>query len=478
MAQLPESAENDILLKTIRAMYEGENGSDGTNSYASRRLVGENLTVSFFRRFGLSRTLNAHYGGDILLAVRDAFPIPTNIPLISLDNPRPVDSLYDSWQHREEEIEEPIRARIYPKKKRFVLLGHGGEPLDNGKAWNNKPRAPKQYMSIESERKRINWDSLAGQEAKDEIRMIRNFIHPRETVLKLLGGDESSMLMRTLSQVGKEGKVYYVSPVPSLRERVFDSVFRSLMNFRREKGEEVKSDLYTQPGEDRIFFPQDELMNLRAVFAAPFSDDLAFYESGFSDPSIIEHLREVFYSRYPLTPISHWLPTLPSELRSNSVDVVFEMDRLAHLGEDKTEELLWEIDRVLKPGGKIVFREHSREQAEIEYYGQGLLDKDYKRNPFPKGIQHAARWMTYDKVRGSNIHTVPDIPSTTNVETEETKTDYMQFLQEIYTATVQEDNTPSLNWFRRKGYLPFLIGIYGGSIDKVIETTRKSHIIP
>lgn len=489
--------------QAIRQLVEQQHSPNGrVHDFAFRRELSAGISVATLRRNGLLGVLTREYAGDLPLAVVDAYPDIERKPLLQLGQADYSDPLWVEWSERESKIEGPIRKKVYAKYGKGILVGPGGEPLDNGRAAQNRRKARKPYLTADKYNHRIDLEKLQDQEAADEALVAQTFIHEGSTVVKLLGGYEPAFLLSALGKVGPEGRVYYVSPTTHLRERVFNSVFDLLIDFRQVKGELGRNNRPPSEGLGHIL-PGRYLRNMKRMFVEPYARDFDFYESGFRDPAVLRGLTDAFYAKYPLTPISHDLPPFPREVRSGSADTVIEMDRLATLGEDKIEELLWEADRILKPGGNFVIREGSRAQAEIEYYGQGLLDKDYKKWTAPKGVTHSGRWVVYHKPHNRPVSIqmpeivqsvtqdlletseVPEIKIHTNgvangvVEAKEKAPPTPREVLVTEVSVAQQAGVPlSLRWFKEKGLLPTLITEFGGNLDKatafVASQTAKS----
>lgn len=169
------------------------------------------------------------------------------------------------------------------------------------------------------------------REQVDEGRILTTFVHPGETVCKILTGGDPALIDGLAVWVGSGGRVYYVS-----------------------------------------------------------QDDLSQYPQPPSKTAVI-------------IPVTYLSPPLPKQIRSNSVDVVLETDGFAEVEEDKKEEFIYELDRILRVGGKILFREHSKSQYEIEYYGEDLLGQDYKNYSLRGVVNHQRRWLVFQKMRSAAI---------------------------------------------------------------------------
>lgn len=236
------------------------------------------------------------------------------------------------------------------------------------------------------------------EEVADEAVMIRTFVNRNDKVCSLLGINDPLMLLLALGRVGREGRVFAVANRRDFKSRLFAGIAESLTDFTQVKGERTKSRMHNlqEVLKDQLLAP-DELRAMRHTISAPFGCDVGFYLSGFSDPRVLRSLQDTFYKIYSLTPVAQSLPPLPNKIGSHSINVVFETDRFATVREDKKEELLWEIDRILKPGGKVLFREDGFGQVEIGHYGRDLWSRGYERWNAPRETHNNARWLIYRK---------------------------------------------------------------------------------
>lgn len=470
-----ERVIEDPTLDALKAHLSEEHGSNGVDhDFRYRRDLSTQIPVTTLRRLGVLKNFMSDYSGDMAMVVAHALLDVLHKPLLRLDQVNYANPLQVEWMEREMTIEELIRKRLYKVKSREVLLAHGGLPMDDNRERNNSRRKRRVYYSSDKVRQRYSADGVKHKENQDEAKMIRGFVQPGQTVLKVLGEYDVRPLLIALSAVGTEGKVLYVSPMGHLKNRVFARIFDTLMNFSQFKGEDRDK---TEPRENdvRLVNPA-QLRKLRFLLMQPFLQDEQFYQSGFNDLDIIRKQTEVFYSHFPLIPINQQIPPFPRAISSGSVDTVMEMDRFSHLDEGQKEEFLWEVDRVLKTGGHFIVREDSRAQAEIEYYGQGLLDKDYKRQRSIGGLEHWARWMVFDK-RGAKVFFNKD--GNTNKKDGFKKRKQKETIKKgidkspredlrdklIWSQRRDPDTQISLRWFKDNGLLPTLMVEFGGNIE-------------
>jgi transposase-like protein len=467
---------------TIEALrkYTAENHAQNgvAHDFSFRRDLSTQFSVATFRRMGVLRNFVTDYGGDVSLAVAHAVDDVSGKRLLNLGAVDHSDPIQVEWQDREMQIEGQIRRRVYRQKKREVLIGPKGKPLDDNKEHNNRRKKRWVYYSSDKVAQRHYADGVKHKENIDEAKIVREYIEPGQTVLKTLGEYDVNPLLLALGQVGPEGKVFYVSPNGHLRNRIFARIFDSLMDFSQFKGESAAD--YVRPTQDVRLLPQAQLRKLRFLLMQPFFQDEAFYMSGFDDPQAIQRQAEAFYTHFPLKPINHGVTPLPKEIPSGSVDVALEMDRFSQIPEGKKEEFLWELDRVLKPGGRLLIRESSRSQAEIEYYGAGLLDKDFKRQRTEGGLEHWPRWMTFEKRSPKVFFRHDGTPYTKEKQSknkrkkgkriEQARTPQVspreQLRQELIGFQRQNpDSAISLRWFKDRELLPVLMAEFGGNID-------------
>lgn len=301
---------------------------------------------------------------------------------------------------------------------------------------------------IESRYGARRWDGRTPEyEARDGSRILAN-IQPGEHVAQLLGWYDAETLASLMNAVGKDGKVYCVSTAPHLAEQLY-------VNFARHKNR----------------LPQSVASALR--------NQVRFYgalDNYFQDEEV-----ERFYKRINIVPLHQRPPKLPPEIRSFSLDVIIQTDGFARVPEENKEELLWETDRVLKPGGRILMRDSSRQLATIEYYGQDVF-ANYRRMQIT-GLKQPYRWIFLQKAdqgpserffvsRISTEDETTEKAEPTNGHADIVLTERDQLITDIRASGL--DERLSLSWFRSKGYLPILRKEFQGNIDKALDAARNT----
>lgn len=493
--------EPSSLIKVVRAMYEGEHQpNEGTDGYYWRRGLQNTLTPSFFRRFDVLRDLNLHYGGDIPLAIRETFPTPQGKPPLSLDDPRPTDPLYQQWQQREEEIETRIEATRGTKKNLYFEYFKERKMGKRGGRMINVNTRIKHHH-------RMNVDNWLHRENQALNKALGTFVRRGDRVASLLSGHDPVIPSLLLGQVGQEGELYVVTPGPYLEQGLFAQFLDLFADFQRAKGEGREMKTPSQKagesfdrrvtGSGLIRHWVREQINDFVTY--PYQHNQRFYEEGLHWQNSL--LMEKFFERFHIHPLEMNGTGIPQGIPSRSLDAVVEADRFSQLPENEKEAALYEIDRVLRPGGHLIIREGSREQAAMEYYGLELFDQHYRRL-HPQGIKSGQLVVMRKNLEPGQIdrYTVSTTPSAPRPESSPTVTRpnsrqarrirqaVSELIREVQVALHSEDasNAVSLSWFRAKGHLPLLISEYGGSIEKVIQaakelepvaTNEKAHVI-
>lgn len=365
----------NTLINTIRAMYECENGSvNGMGSYLWRRNLADTIPISFFRRFGVLSQLNIDWDGDIALAVREAFPNPTSKPLLQLDDPRPTDPLYTQWLQREEEIESRIETTRSVKK-----------PLEIPFFRERKVRHGGRWIKVqtgENHFERMLTDEWWKKENKDLNETINKFTRSDQDVLFFLGGHHAVLPSIILANIRPEGKLYVVTPGPFLEQGLFANFlkyFCGASSFKAERNTEAerKRKAFVRSITGSNFIDPAFREEARAFLSHPYRYNERFYREGLNWQNTL--LMQRFFEHFNIHPFRVDGPDLPADIPSRSLDAVVEADRFAMIAEEDMEATLFELDRVLTPGGYLVFREGSRQQALLEYYGQELFNQKYRR---------------------------------------------------------------------------------------------------
>ncbi len=474
----------------VRAMLEAEYTNGAKNhDYFSYRQLALAVSPAAFRKNRLSGVLNLQFGGDILLAVRQSLSDLRAKPLLSLARVNYADSLQNEWRRREQEIEDQISGRQKQLRK-SVLVGPQGEPITK-KRKSNSRKKPRFYFTFSETLRRRPLEDIVEEEAEDVRRVIDGLVRPGETALKVMGGYEIAALTSLLGKVGEKGRVFYVTKTPNLKGQLFQNIFHTFVNFQRLKGVNTRKEKLLKRN-----MPSRMAEDISSFLTGEYLRNIEFDERGYRDPELRD-LATAFYKRFPLIPIYTSSPPFPREIKSGSVDVVMEMDRFFRVPENEKEEFLYEIDRILKPGGRIIIREGSREQAEIEYYGQELLTNGYRRQRL-LFLKHPDRWMIFVK-QGSSQEDVIEQGSISQGKIQSRNEGQNSFealrniqIREEMAAemgrniylTLQEmkstqdeasgNSELSLAWFRKNGYLPLLMQDFNGDIKKAVEFAQKN----
>lgn len=135
---------------------------------------------------------------------------------------------------------------------------------------------------------------------------------------------------------------------------------------------------------------------------------------------------------------------LPKQIRSRSVNMVVETGAFTVFPEEDKEELLWEMDRVLKPGGMMVLREFPDAQEAVKYYGAGLLNSEYTRYSV-RGLQKN-HWLMFKKPEEQALAITPHTNGTEHtIKSTRRREQWIDAEDLLRIASAQEDkNLPLL----------------------------------
>ena len=421
------------------------------------------------------------YQGDIPAAIRDAFDDVAKKPLLQLQDPGQTTETQEQWLTRSDVIEDQIKERTH-RNQREPLIGRGGEIIR--KKSRNKKKLPKAIYSATKTQSRRPEDDIASEEFRDEISILQKVINSGDTVVQLYGNSDTTTVAFLLEKVGEHGTVHYHAATSRLRERLHEGLFKAFAYDQEILGENAHIGKWGKLSEGFS-------SNLRDFLVSPYVTDLAMYTNGYSDKDLLGLVSD-FYDQYPLFPSQELVLPYLQSLRSGTVDVVLEMDRFARIPEEEKEAVLWEIDRLLKPGGKIAIRENSREQASLEYYGQDVFSKDYYHTTRTDSLKHPKRWITLRKLPAQHQVRVfaanESLPVKEQVElTVAHETISVSKKEElgraVYREMQQRENeqpegqseTPSLSWFKNNGLLQALVIEFGGDIQSAVSFAMEQN---
>lgn len=437
-----------------------------------------------------SRTVDLQNGRDLSSSLSDERSSYSK-PVLNFDSAIPNSPLQARWRQIQDEIEAGINQGRYVRGKYF-LIGHNGEPIVKNRRRGRKPQfinsADYTYVKRPPE-------YIAYEEAGDVRRVIAQFVSLGDSVCKVLGSYEVTAISSLLGRVGPEGSVYYVTSAHNLRVRLFQNLFDLFVNFREIKGESNAVSFR------RGKLPSSWAEDVTRLLAVPFLTGTELYQDRYTDQK--GQLAEAFYQKYPLVPINHQVPPFPSEIGSESVDAIMELDRLSGIPTDKRETLVLEMDHLLKPGGVLLIRENALSQTEIQYYGEDIFTRNYTWEEAAR-LEHPNRWMLLRKnFPGTNYisNWVPNGHIEAAKSSQACKKDHSweprsetetedKYSKRLYFALKHmltkehkingETFDPqaiderlkeqlSLRWFKNVGLLAPLLTDFGGSVDKAVD---------
>jgi hypothetical protein len=341
----------------------------------------------------------------------------------------------------------------------------------------------------------MNIDNWMHRENQALDRAIGTFIKPGDRVSSFLSGHDPVLPSLILGQIGQKGELHVITPGPYLESGLFSQFLDLFVDFQKIKGEEQQAKTPTQKGMESLdrritgsglirHWVRTEANDL---LTHPYRYSERFYAEGLNWQST--KLMERFFEHFHIHPHPMDDSMMPRGVASKSLDAVVEADRFSVIPEKDKEAALYELDRVLRPGGHLIIREGSREQAAIEYYGLELFDQHYRRINPPGTRSSQLVIMRKNLEPGQTERYTITTPSPIRAEAKPALPNSRQarkirqaraeLSKEIYGIIQAQENGAqealSLTWFRTNGHLPLLISEYGGSIDKAIEAARATH---
>ncbi len=421
-------------------------------------------------------------------------------PLLSLENVRPQDPLYQEWIKRENEIDSRIRSTMATSKP--------------GIMWVYKERKGSRWVKVDTHERdfiKMYHDTWWDHENRDLKAAIDQFVKPADTVSVLLSGHDAVLPSLALGRIGERGKLYVVTPGPYLEEGLGQALFRLFVDYDYIKGDDgslkTEEELVEEELLQKLTGSALVSINLRGAasnfLAHPFTTDIDFYRDGLDWEQ--RGLMSAFYERFHISPLRYFAPSFPDKIMPGSLDAVIEADRLSEISEEQKEAVLYAIDQVLKPGGHLVIRENARQQTQIEYYGQDLLARNYQRlQPNKTSKIRSAQIMVFRKNEDESLTFQSAEVSITNQEQIEdgicaiqhvwdlqrTPDNRVRFENELASALIhaltrkheidgevingrsidvslKEELT--LRWFRKMSLLPPLVTEFGGDINRAVD---------
>ena len=226
-----------------------------------------------------------------------------------------------------------------------------------------------------------------------------------DSAMHFLGEYDPVVPSYILSRIGRTGNLLIVSQNPYIERNIFTAFFNLSVDFDGIKGVEEKR----KPKGERKLESTDKrltganhldnklMAEMRRFLLRPLSDE-EYYQAGLGSQD--NDKISQFLDNYNIQAISYSMPRLPDTVAPKSVNLVVERDRFADVPEEEKETVLYELDRILAPGGYLIFRENARQQTLIKYYGEDLFSKGYQRSK-TRGI-NSAQLLVYQKL-GSGV---------------------------------------------------------------------------
>lgn len=359
------------LRESIQLILKSECRVDTNNVNQPLEELLWQISLAAFRRSHLLSTLVTYFSGDIKLAMRFAYPEHFKKPLLDLAHIRPWDHSQEIWLARTREIELKIMSTmtaLQPIVHRFL------KERRVGRKGGHMIKVQANEHSFEKINAELWWE----RENRGLSKVISQFVNPGHTVCSFMSGHDPVIPAMALRHIGPSGKLYIASPDHYLANGLFNRFWKMSVDIS-SKDDKTGIQTRKEKYESRISgskFIDKEFNGLIRAFLGQYVFSEDFYLRGHLGKD--GHVMARFFEAFNIVPLQAPLPQLLKEIPWRSVDVLIERDRFSEIDEDQKEEILYQIDRVLKPGGYLIFRESAREQTAIEYYGEELFDGKYE----------------------------------------------------------------------------------------------------
>lgn len=399
-------------------------------------------------------------------------------PLLNLNYPDLTSPLQQKWSAREEEIEARIRQTMTVAKKEKIHFLHGRR-IENNQARQETKNGEKIVIrdTHNVHRRRKNVENWWKGENQDLLEALGQSLRPGDSVCSFLSGHDAVLPTLILQSLGPNGELTILTPGPYLKSGLYAHFTSLLMNLKGFSEKMTQSEKKAQGKEEFItgasLVTQRFRKDANTYLSYPYRYGDNFYRDGLDEDK--QGLAERFYDRFHIYPVRYYPPTFPENLR-NCFDAIVECDRFSEIEEHDQEDVLRQLDQALKVGGYLIFREGSRNQVAIEYYGEEILSK-YQRIRLSR--VKSEQLVVFRK---TGILQTPEVKPQTAFEEERSPDEHRQSFylaveQAIGEGAINGDlkDKLSISWFRKVGLLEAFLTSFKGDLASCADFVIAEH---
>lgn len=222
----------------------------------------------------------------------------------------------------------------------------------------------------------------------EDIEIITSmYLREGQNIVEIFGWALPAIPSFIKSKIGKQGQLYLVSADSELKEELFSNFLSMIKSKRRiERGLEPDSHFQNKgtplkyiKNRGYIKFLEREFENLGGEdYLEKVIKPWHVFRRGEVKERLIQDA-ETFFERQNIIPIEKVLPPYPSQISEASIDVIIEHEGFGFIEEELIEGIIVDSDRILKPGGYLIFYEGPRQQVAVMYYGEERFSERYER---------------------------------------------------------------------------------------------------
>lgn len=438
------------------------------------------------RQAGLLSTFNIEFAGNRASVIKSAYPEKFQKPRLDLDSITS-DPDVNKWKQLEHEIDKDILRSMEYKQQ--LALKHD--------FMTRRGRKSRRIKTGEYHREKLDSDEWNRRE-NNELRLVINrLMNFGDTVVGLFNDNDAILATQILSRRGQGGRYHVVSKNPQAR----DNMFNSFLNLTNTMSNLSGENSFRQPKIKKRWKETEEYVNPQLLngMQRHLEQDILgsedYYQNGFYHQQ--DKIKTNFFNSTNMDFTTYKVDDKPLSIEPKSVDLVVESNKLNSISEDKIQSLLYDIDRVIAPGGYLIFRENAKYQTLIQYYGEELFNKGYRviastnksrqilvlrKNGEGRRSQEKKEWIAPEckethKWYGNNNQpseiVMQRFLQTVNHLLLKTHTIDGEKINGVYIDENLKDRL-SLSWFRKVGMFQPLMTEFGGDYKKAADFIAKT----